>query len=60
MGASNIWRIVLIAVLVIIALNIIYYLLGIVWSLLRLGLTIAIVVGVIWVIYHLLARRQTY
>ncbi|HXG24412.1 MAG TPA: hypothetical protein VNJ09_07660 [Chthonomonadales bacterium] len=60
MGGSNIWRIVLIVLLAIVALSIVSYLLKVIWWLLSVGLTIAIIVGVIWLIYNLLARRQTY
>lgn len=60
MGGSNVWRIVLIVVLAIAALYIVSYLLKMIWWLLSVGLTIAIIVGVIWLIYNLLARRQTY
>lgn len=60
MGVGNIWRIVLIVVLAILALSIVSYLLKVIWWLLSVGLTIAIIVGVIWLIYNLLSRRQTY
>lgn len=60
MGVGNIWRIVLIVVLAILALSIVSYLLKVIWWILSVGLTIAIIVGVIWLIYNLLSRRQTY
>lgn len=60
MDSSSLWRLVLIGILVLIAIRVVGYVLNILSGLVSTALTIAIIVGIVWLLFNLLSRRNSY
>ncbi|HSV72917.1 MAG TPA: hypothetical protein VLH79_04090 [Chthonomonadales bacterium] len=59
MGAGNIWlRVVLVIIAVLVAIRVVSWALAAISNVVNTALTIAIVVGVVWLVFHLLTRRK--
>lgn len=60
MDNNTIWRWILIGVLILVAIQILKYVIGVVGALLHIALTVAVVVGIIWLLVQVLSKRSTY
>jgi len=60
MDTSTLWRLILIGVVALILLSVAGWLIGFLKSLIGTAITIAIVVGVIWLLFNLLSKKSTY
>jgi hypothetical protein len=60
MDSSTLWRWILIGILIIVAINVLGYVLKVIGHLVSIGLTIAIIVAIIWLLFNVLSRRNTY
>ena len=60
MDSGAIWRILVIVVLAIIAVKLVLWVLNIALGLLSTAITIAVIVGIIWLLIQIFSRKQAY
>jgi hypothetical protein len=60
MDSGTVWRILGIIVLAIIAVKLVMWVLNIALGLLSTAITIAVIVGVIWLLIQIFSRKQAY
>ena len=60
MDNSTIWRWILIGVLVLVAIQVLKFVLGFLATVVHIGLTIAVIVGIIWLLTQVFAKRNSY
>ena len=60
MEGGGFWKLVAIIVAAYIAIKVVLWLLGYVLSLLQIGVTLAIIVGIIWLLVTIFGRKKAY
>jgi hypothetical protein len=60
MDSGTIWRVVLLAIVAFIAIRLVMWVLNIALGLLSTAITIAVIVGVIWLLVQIFSRKQAF
>jgi hypothetical protein len=58
--SSTLWRLILIGIVILVAISLVSWLLKIIGGILSTALTIAIIVGVVWLLISLFSKRKAY
>jgi hypothetical protein len=59
-NGSIFWRLVLVAVVAFFAIKLIFWLLGTVLSILKIGIAVAVVVGIVWLLIQIFGKKTAY
>ena len=60
MNNSVLLRIILLAVIAFIAVRVVFWLLGILTGVIHTAIILAVVIGVVWILYQIFGQRKAY